>query len=431
MSWLLLAGAQEALYARIRFAEDIRQHIVGTILLLLALGLFYLYACHRSMALERTQPARARWLVAAALLFRLTLAGLEPAFTDDLNRYRWEGRVQAEGGNPYLSRPADARWAHLRDKTFDHIPGVEFPSIYGAFTLQLERWTWELARRMSGDPFAQAAWFKLPAMLFDLVTIALLWPFLRSRGLPYERIVIYAWSPLPVFEFWGMGHNDAIALAFLTAALLAAEAGRWRAAWPALALAAGAKLWPAGLVPLLRQGWRQSWLFFIAVAALWAPFWPGWEQLVLDARFASGFVGGWRNNDSLFGGLLWLAGGDFYIAKRLAFGLAALALATAVWLRLRPLEGTLVFVASLLLVSGNCHPWYLTWLLPLLVFVDVSPLLLWTVCTPLAHVPVLGWIHAREWQGVHEIRWLTYGPVLAWLAVWVAVSIRKRHARAR
>ncbi len=416
MWWLLTIGIQEALFARIRFAGDLRQHVVETILLLLACGLFYLFACYRTTGLVRSQPRRVVGMVAAALLFRCTLWPVEPAFTDDLYRYRWEGKLQAAGGNPYAVRAIDPGWAHIADPADLRMPGREFWAVYGPLTQWVERLTWEFARRVTSDADRQAFWFKAPAASFDLLTIGAVLLLLKARGLALERVVVYAWSPLPVFEFWGMGHNDSIALAFLTAAVAAAESLRWGLAWPALAAAAAAKIWPLGLAPILWRGWRQAWILPVLLVLSVLPFWPGWGQLLVNARFASGFIGGWRNNDSLFGGLLWLAGGDLFLAKKLALLGAGSVLATVVALRWKPAEAALAVIAGLLAFSANCHPWYLTWMLPLLAVVEVPALLLWTTCAPLAYVTVLWWVHAGEWRGNPDLRWLVYIPVFALLA---------------
>ena len=47
---------------------------------------------------------------------------------------------------------------------------------------------------------------------------------------------------------------------------------------------------------------------------------PYLTDVTENAQFMSGFVGGWRNNDSFFGLLLYLTG-DLYRAKYLAFTL--------------------------------------------------------------------------------------------------------------
>jgi hypothetical protein len=56
-----------------------------------------------------------------------------------------------------------------------------------------------------------------------------LWPLaaiLRRRGLPRERLLILAWSPLALVEIAGSGHNEAFGFLFLAWSLAAMEAGR-------------------------------------------------------------------------------------------------------------------------------------------------------------------------------------------------------------
>jgi hypothetical protein len=139
-----------------------------------------------------------------------------------------------------------------------------------------------------------------------------------------------------------------------------------------------------------------------------------------NLRFMSGFMGGWRNNDSLFGIILWLAGG-LYRAKYAAFGIVAV---TVLILTLRrvPLErACLAAIAVMLMVSANCHPWYLTWFLPLLAMVPVPGLLLWTALAPLAYSAVVFWTILGEWQPTTPLREYEYVPVYAMLiGSWLA-----------
>src|SRR6266550_7892515 len=87
---------------------------------------------------------------------------------------------------------------------------------------EIEWTTYCVVSRFEARPFAQAFWFKVPSALFDLGAMAVLWLLLRAKGIPLERILIYAWSPLPLIEFWGTGHNDSIAIFFILLALAAA-----------------------------------------------------------------------------------------------------------------------------------------------------------------------------------------------------------------
>src|SRR5712691_10606636 len=411
MTLFALAAILEAIFLRMALLGDLRTRIAETIGLLLASGLFYLVCTYLvlrgrrwggppgprptpSSAFRRGQeagqgagcgpggpPHQTAWIIGAAALFRLTLWPLYPALSDDVFRYRWEGKLQAAGGNPYEVRPNDATWQFLRDESFASTPGRDFRAVYGPLVELIERITYRAVSRFETRPYAQAFWFKVPAALFDLGVLAALWRLLKAKKLPPERILIYAWSPLPLMEFWGTGHNDSIVVFFVVLALIAAAGDRWTWAFAALALATASKIWPIFLFPAFMgaagwRRWRECLVAAPVVALVSLPYvtqWPGIEE---NFRFLSGFLGGWRNNDSLFGVLLWVAGNDFYLAKKLAFGIVCVVVAAVTALRWPVERAALTIVAALLMVSANCHAWYLTWMMPLLVMCPVPPLLL-------------------------------------------------------
>ncbi len=326
------------------------------------------------------------------MAFRLTLAPQAPSLSDDLYRYSFEGRLQSMGANPYAVRPADAPWRSIADP---RTPGADFRAVYGPLT-ELVQW-------------ASWRWPKLPAWLADLAVLLLL-----ARWMP-ERWWIYAWSPLPVLEFWGQGHNDALVVLFLVLALYGRQS---RAGWW-LGLAAAVKWWPLALLPSLqrqqRVRWRDYLLAPVVVLVLLAWYLPGMAWT--NAQFLSGFLGGWRNNDSLYGLLLWMLG-DVYRAKYVAFALLG---AASLWLR-QPLW----VVVAMLVVSANVHPWYLSWLLPFLVRQPVPALLLWMALMPLAYQPVTGWYLLGQWAPAPELRWWIYPPVVALLAAHAWQAYRAR-----
>jgi alpha-1,6-mannosyltransferase len=382
--------------------------VIGTILVLLLAHAIYLVAVHYVLK----NGCRQLIIIAVALVFRITLAPLPSPFSHDVNRYRWEALVQEQGGNPYNARPADSEWAHLRDSTYADIPAKDFKAGYGPAWELVSYWTLKIVRLWSARPETQLLWWKAPAALFDLGTIAALIALLRSRGFPDSRVLIYAWAPLPVWEFWGNGHNDAMVVFFVVAAL-ALHARRAWASEAMLGVAIAVKWWPAILLPAFV--WRaRSIRPLVSAAAVVACFAVHYLTNVTEnAQFMSGFVGGWRNNDSLFGLLLYLTG-DLYRAKYLAF---ALLCGVAVWLACRdwPLESVALWMTvALLLLSANCHPWYLTWIIPLLALYPHPPLLLWMSLTPFAYSVLIRWDVLGVWDGSTPDRWWIYGPVFAW-----------------
>ena len=436
---LLCASALEVLLIALRLQGDLRYRIPEAIgLLLLASAIYftsvYLILRPKSTAKSRSDRRLPLVILGAAIVFRLTVWPMAPALSDDVFRYRWEGMLQAHGGNPYQTTPDQEEWTHLRDETFPRVGSKDVRSGYGPLLELMERWTYQVVSTAVENPTRQAFWYKAPSALFDLGIIAALWLLLAAHGLPAARVLIYAWSPLPLIEFWGNGHNDAAAVFFVVLALTLAARRKWTLSFAALSLAACAKIWPLLLFPIF-IGWKGGrpqrwfqWLALLPIAGLLA--WPYWSNIERNVRHMSGFVGGWRNNDSLYGLLLWLTG-DQYPAKYAAFAII-IGTAAVITLRRWPLErASLAAIAVMLMFSANCHPWYLTWMIPLLAFSPVPALLLWTALAPLAYRVVIAWALLAEWEGSTDWRWLIYGPVYALLAGTWLISRKRRRAAVR
>ena len=108
---LIPAGlALELLFLRMHTVYYLKNHAVSFIELALAAGLVYLIALY---GFARTHATRDRTilLIFLAIAFRAPLWTLPPTLSDDLQRYRWEGKVQAHGWNPYVIAPKDPRLA--------------------------------------------------------------------------------------------------------------------------------------------------------------------------------------------------------------------------------------------------------------------------------------------------------------------------------
>ncbi len=345
-----------------------------------------------------------------ALMFRMSAWPLAAPFSDDIYRYRWEGKLQANGGNPYQARPLDEQWRNLRDETWPKVGSKDVKAGYGPLAELVERWSYALAERLTNDPVRQAHWMKMPSALFDLASIGLLWLLLARRAVPVERMLIYVWAPAPVLEFWGTGHNDSIVICFLLLALLGAAHNKWTGAYTALGAAAAVKLWPLLLIPAFFSV-RRGWQFVAAPAVFVAMALPYWSNVDENIRFMSGFIGGWRNNDSLFGILLWMMQDEFN-AKCAAFALLSVA-TLIIALKRWPLEQKCALtIASLLVVAANVHPWYMTWFLPLLALIPCVPLFIWLTLAPLFYVVLIEWNVRGVWDGSSSLRWWVYIPVL-------------------
>ena len=199
-------------------------------------------------------------LIAASLRVPLIVS---PAFlSTDVYRYVWDGRVQAAGINPYRYLPADPALASLRDDwIYKRISRAEYaPTIYPPAA--------QLVFAAVGYVWSSVAAVKLTMVAFEALAVFCLLRMLAAAGLPRERVLIYAWNPLPVWAFAGNGHVDAVAIGLLAVALLSRM--QRRDAWTgiALGLAIATKFLPAVVAPVL---WRRHggwWTVLAAVATL-------------------------------------------------------------------------------------------------------------------------------------------------------------------
>ena len=391
----------------------------------LSLSVVYIVACWIVVRWGDRLPAlpSARWIWAAALLFRITVLPLDPSLSEDAVRYRWQGMVQDAGGDPYLALPQDPQWEGLRDDTWPRVAAKDKPSAYGPVLEQLNLWTYRCIRVLESEPWTQVWLFKIPFALADLGVGVALMSLLAAAGRPPAWVLIYLWSPLAVTEFWIEGHNDALGVAFTVAALALSLRGRSTWALVSLTVATLCKFWPVVLFPFLgltksRGRWNLHWKGLLVGAAVGAALCMlYWLNLAAVFDVLEGFRMGWRNNDSLFAGLLWLTGGDMELAARAGKWVLV---ACVAWLRWRPLPpgiGELGAVTAILLLSANCFPWYLSWILPLLAVHPVRPLLLWTALAPLAYHVVPGYEAAGSWEYDSILVFMEYSPVLAWLAI--------------
>jgi hypothetical protein len=187
-------------------------------------------------------------------------------------------------------------------------------------------------------------------------------------------VLLYAWSPLVLFELAGSGHLEALMLPFVLLALLARTKGRAVLAGGALGVATLMKLYPAVLFPALyqRRNVRFPLAFGLTVLLGYAPYVAGAGIKVIG--FLPGYIQPPEDFNVGLRYFLSLALAPFTASPRI---LSMLLLATCLLLfglrlilkeeSLDPYrKGYLMAGAYMLLLPTSFHPWYLVWLLPFL-----------------------------------------------------------------
>ena len=310
-------------------------------------------------------------LVVAAVLRGIALFSPQTLSTDTF-RYVWDGRVQAAGINPYRYVPADPALAELRDPRI--YPSINRATYAHTIYPPAAQLVFLAAERVSDSILGM----KLAMVVFDSVSIACLIALLRHVGLPVTRVLIYAWHPLPIWEFAGTGHVDAAAIGLLLLAFVAVS--RRAPFWTGVALAAATlvKYYPLVAAPGLygRWDWRMPLAFVTTLSLLYLPY-LGVGIGVFG--FLSGYTQeeGMRSGSGIF--LLWLLGAGGSASPRLAVGYFAAAAAVmaslSLWLQFRRpadakarLAGSFALASVFTVLLSPHDPWYFTWLVPFLCF---------------------------------------------------------------
>jgi hypothetical protein len=332
-------------------------------------------------------------VLTAAVAMRAITFIAPPLLSSDIYRYVWDGRVQRAGINPYRYLPDASELAFLRDATVypqinraDYAPTIYPPAAEALFALAAV-----IAPGLYGMKAVMTA--------FDVATIIVLLRLLRLTGRHPAQVLVYAWLPLPVWEFVGNGHIDAAAATLLAVALLLAAHGRPVRTGIALAAAALTKFLPGVVLPAFWRphDWRLLAAFVLSIGLFYAPY------LAVGAHVL-GYLGGYAHEEKLS------RGGGIFLLEALDRVLplphwAPITYAAVVLVVLAALAGRCVFttpmpadpgtrvmlqtrqaaiLGGVFLVGLSPHyPWYFGWLAPLACVVPMASVTWLLAASPL------------------------------------------------
>ncbi len=376
-----------------RFGADSDEWIMGYTWIEVVLYAVAVVVALRDKGLDPAISRRATaFILGLGVLMRVILIPIDPISTD-INRYIWDGRVQAAGINPYLYIPADPALEALRD---DEIyPEINRKSYAHTIYPPFAEIVFYLVTRVDESVIAM----KSAMVLFELAAIWAMTRLLRSRAMPSTRILLYAWHPLPIWEFAGSGHVDAIALTCVMLALLAAEMRRPVLAGIALGGAALTKYFPVLVGPAAyrRWDWKLPLAGLLTVVALYLPYLSAGSKIF-------GFLSGYKREEGLDNGMglypLVLLGHLVPnlppVVVALYMPLAAimlLGLGLGILFRRRApgadLGGAFLLASAFTVLTSPHFPWYLAWLVPFLCFIPSWPVIWLTGSATLMYVA--GW----------------------------------------
>jgi hypothetical protein len=409
------------------------------------------------------------WIIlgGVAVLQLAAVVLLRPALSEDVLRYRTDGRMWLNGVSPYATAPLEwpgrdaidalVPFPHMRtiypavsQATFVAIAAIEgalMPAADASPAIASDGQSpWRAYLKSHPTPY-RATVFRA---IYALAAVAMTWVMLLllrggQGGGGGERsawwAVVVAWNPLVTLEIGGMGHQDVVGVLLMLLCLYAATKARPVASMTWLALAAAVKPFAFCLAPFVlrdfggRRG-RAAMAFAAMLAILYLP----------PLFFQNGYAG-WRDSARTYS-QTWEANGSIYElvtrtfgdgdegrarerAKQMARLLGAatlLAVGLAAWrFRAAPATAGYWLCLAALLVSPVVYPWYLLWALCFVPMLDGRAgwtALVWAGTVGVSYVV---W-HQPTWRMSSTALLAEYGAVYAVLAVEIALVLRRARA---
>ncbi len=366
-------------------------------------------------------PLRGRgWypvLIALVLVPRLFALHLVPS--SDMARYAWEGRILCQGYNPFSVAPDDPALIPYRDDVYPGINHKDMPAIYPPLTQAV------FALLSMFTPSIEG--FRLFMLVVEFLVLAVLYGWIRSLGLPRERVLIYALNPLVVIAIAGHGHLEAMQALLMLLCFVCLSRKREGMGMVFLTLAGMVKFLALFALPFLvkRKTLKFVPLCLGIIGIGYLPF------FFLEGSFSFGsllpFFTRLEYYSLTYAPLRWLLGtnGAFVVTASVLLVLLA-----GLWLtRTRAEQAVPAFLLALILMSPTVHYWYVVPILALGTVWRSRAL----IALSLLFLPYFDVMQRLSFEGVFEGAWwrpvATYLPflVILWLEMsgrWPAFRVR-------
>jgi hypothetical protein len=345
--------------------------------------------------------------IVAGILFRVILFPVGPIASDDVYRYLWDGKVQANGINPYSYSPNDQALKHLHSEI---LPSkINFPdmkTIYPPFS----QWMFLLAYLIAKETL----WgIKLLLLISEISTILLILLTLNNFRIDKKYSLVYALSPLPVLQFFIDAHVDGFGIALLALFFYFFSKDKILYSYFALGLSIASKVVTILVYPFLLKG-RSIRNFLsvlivptVTIALLYIPYsingFP-FESLFIFAQkwYSNGIVFTFFQKifqDNLsariismflfFVGFVWL----YFSEKNFA-------------------EKVYLIFILFFIFSPVVHPWYITWIVLLTALNFNWSGIVFTSAISISNIYAMNYIIFKKWQMNEWLLLAEYLPVI-------------------
>ena len=336
-------------------------------------------------------------LLLSGILFRFCLIFSTPALSDDFYRFFWDGRIQQLGFNPFdftprqfLNQNSDAFLSQL----FPYLNSPDYFSVYP----QLSQILFNIVSVIGKDSL-QTNLIVIKSMIFlsEIGTLYLLNTLVNKRKQDPSHLLIYLLNPLVIIELTGNIHLEAFMIFFFLLAVILFYRQQFIGSATALSLSIQTKLLPILVIP-----------FLIKKIGIKKTIGYGLVCLLITAFISTGSI---NTTDrishiveslNLYYGKFEFNGGIYLFFRNIGWAimgynpigilsklmiLCTLAGILFVYLKDSDMLSGFFWVFIIYLgFAAIIHPWYLTPLIALSIFVRFRFILVWSALIPLSYI---------------------------------------------
>ncbi|MBK7379567.1 MAG: hypothetical protein IPJ03_11265 [Ignavibacteriales bacterium] len=356
------------------------------------------------------------FIIVTGLLFRLTLFPSTPSTSDDVYRYVWEGKVVVNGFNPFTTPPNSNVLSSLQDSNYTKVTYKNIPAIYPPFS-QL---VFATAYILTEDNLLG---LKLIYFICEFFTLIFLLKLLHLKKINLNRIILYAWLPLPIMEYFVNVHLDPVGIMFLIIAVYFIEREKFAGASVFLALSFLSKLIGIFLLPLIfrKAGINKSVLFIFIFSFVSIIFYLPFADGSFSAFTAfSNYLSNWEFNGSIYNSFKALFSNSE--TARMICGIIFISLVVYISSTYKDFSkaGFYIFLCWAIL-STTLFSWYLGWLAVLNPFVNFFSVMSLLFTINLTNFSPLG----NEWREYGFVLAIEYVPFFLLLVYDFLFEARK------
>jgi hypothetical protein len=354
-------------------------------------------------------------LLIAGILFRIMLLFSLPNLSDDVYRFIWDGRLAANGINPFSHLPTEIiQMPPVNGITKELFGQLNSPDYYTIYPPVLQGIFWLTAKLFPVNVFASIVFIKCIIVLVELGNVFLLIKLLKKLSLPKHLSLIYFLNPLVITELTGNVHFDGLMIFFVLLAFFLLLHNNLTGSAIGLGLGIATKLVPVLFIPLFvnRLGWKKGLLFSLVamittvVLSAFVFDFATTQHLLQSVDL---FIRRFEFNASIYYIVRWLGTivkgyNIIAVAGPVLYSMAA-GFILFLSFRDKKKPGQTLFVKALFIISiwylfsTTVHPWYICLPVALSVFTPYRYAMIWSFTSILSYA-------AYHFTPVQENLWL-------------------------